>query len=73
MTKGTKTFRIIISILLAITMICSAFFAVLFILHIEKDVMEEPYGIYVAGVSVTRNHYCKQRCCKLQLRCPCSR
>ena len=52
MTKGTKIFRIIISILLALTMIISAFFATLFYLYFSKD----PYGIYVAGVSVNRGN-----------------
>jgi hypothetical protein len=52
MTKGTKTFRIIICVLLALTMICSAFFAALFCLYFSKD----PYGIYVAGVSVNRSN-----------------
>lgn len=56
MTKGTKTFRIIICVLLALTMICSAIFATLFVLYIEKDVMEEEYGVYVAGVPVTRDN-----------------
>ena len=55
-TKGTKIFRIIISVLLALTMLCSAFFAALFCLHISKDVMEEEYGIYVAGVPVNRDN-----------------
>ena len=52
MTKGTKTFRIIICVLLAVTMIISAFFAVVFCLYFSKD----PYGIYVAGVSVNRSN-----------------
>ena len=52
MTKGTKNFRIIISVLLALTMLCCAFFAVLFCLYFSKD----PYGIYVAGVSVNRSN-----------------
>ena len=56
MTKGTKTFRIIICVLLALTMLCSAFFAVLFCLYISKEVMQEEYGIYVAGVPVTRSN-----------------
>jgi hypothetical protein len=56
MTKETKTFRIVISVLLALTMICSVSCAVLFGLHISKDVMEEAYGIYVAGVPVTRDN-----------------
>lgn len=52
MTKGTKAFRIIISILLALTMIISAFFAVFFCLYFAKD----PYGIYVAGIAVNRSN-----------------
>ena len=52
MTKGTKAFRIIICVLLALTMIISAFFAVFFCLYFSKD----PYGIYVAGVSVSRDN-----------------
>ena len=52
MTKGTKIFRIIISVLLALTMLVSAFFAFFFCLYFEKD----PYGIYVAGVSVNRGN-----------------
>ena len=52
MTKGTKLFRIIISVLLALTMIISAFFAAFFCLYFLK----EPYGIYVAGVSVNRDN-----------------
>ena len=56
MTTGTKIFRIIISILLALTILFSAFFAALFCLYISKNVMEEKYGIYVAGVAVTRGN-----------------
>lgn len=56
MTKGTKTFRIVVCVLLTLTMICSISCAVLFGLHISKDVMEEEYGIYVAGVPVTRDN-----------------
>ena len=52
MTKGTKVFRIIISVLLALTMLCSAFFAVVFCLYFAKD----PYGIYVAGIAVNRDN-----------------
>lgn len=50
MTKGTKIFRIIISILLALTMIISAFFVFVFCLDFEKS----PYGIYVAGIAISR-------------------
>ena len=56
MTKGTKIFRIIISVLLALTMLFCAFFATVFVLHIEKNFLEEEYGIYVAGVAVTREN-----------------
>lgn len=52
MTKGTLAFRIIISVLLAITTLCCAFFAVIVCLAIAK----EGYGIYVAGVAVTRSN-----------------
>lgn len=52
MTKGTIAFRIIISILLAFTMIISLFFSVIFALYFSKN----PYGIYVAGVSVNRDN-----------------
>ena len=52
MTKGTKIFRIIIRILLALTMLCSAFFAGIFCLYFFKV----PYGIYVAGVPVNRSN-----------------
>ena len=52
MTKGTKTFRIIICVLRALTMMISVFFAAFFCLYFLKD----PYGIYVAGVSVNRGN-----------------
>lgn len=52
MTKGTKLFKISISILLALTMLCSAFFALVFCLYFAKD----PYGIYVAGIAVNRDN-----------------
>ena len=55
MTKGTKIFRIVICILLALTMIGSAFFDFLFLQYIVEEVKEVEYGIYVAGESVTRN------------------
>ena len=52
MTKGTKVFRIIISVLLALTMIISAFFVFVFCLDFAKD----PFGIYVAGIAVNRDN-----------------
>ena len=56
MTKGTKIFRITISILLALTMICTAFFTFTLCLYISTEVMQKEYGIYVAGVAVTRSN-----------------
>ena len=52
MTKGTKIFRIIISALLALTMLIGTLFLYAFFLNYSK----EAYGIYVAGVSVTRGN-----------------
>ena len=52
MTKGTKIFRITICVLLALTMIISAFFAVFFCLYFAKN----PFGIYVAGIPVNRDN-----------------
>lgn len=56
MTKGTIVFRIIISVLLGITMLCSLFFAALSALYISKVVMAEELGVSVAGVEVTRSN-----------------
>ncbi len=56
MTKGTKIFRIIISVLLGLTMLFSAFFAFAMGVHIVRDIMGERYGILVAGVDVTRRN-----------------
>ena len=53
MTKETKKFRIIISILLILTMLFSAFFAFLFCVYISK---EAEYGFYVDNVAVTRGN-----------------
>ena len=52
MTKGTKIFRIMISVLLALTMLISAFFVLLVCVGISK----ESYDIYVAGVKITRSN-----------------
>ena len=56
MTKGTKIFRIIISVLLTLTMLISTFFAAAMCLHIVRDIMGESYDISVAGVEVTRDN-----------------
>ena len=56
MTKGTKTFRIIICILLSLTMVFSAFLDLVFILYISKEIMHKPCGIYVDGVAVTSSN-----------------
>ncbi len=52
MKTGMKILKIIISLLLAFTMIFSAFFAFIFYLYFAKD----PYGIYVAGIAVNRDN-----------------
>ena len=52
MTKGTKAFRIIISVLLALTMLIGVLFLCAFFLNYAR----EPFGIYVAGVSVNRSN-----------------
>lgn len=56
MTKGTLIFRIIISVLLVLTMLISAFFATLFIFYIDRNVVGESYGFYVAGVKVSKDN-----------------
>ena len=56
MTKGTKAFRIIISILLALTILWLVYFSFA-ILYIGKTfIFEESYGFYVDGVKVTRSN-----------------
>ena len=56
MTKGTKTFRIIISVLLGITLIWTVYFS-FGIIYIGKTfIFEESYGFYVDGVEVTRSN-----------------
>ena len=52
MTKGTLVFRIIISTLLGLCIVCTAFFSVLFVAYLEEKVVQEEYGIFVAGVPV---------------------
>ena len=56
MTKGTKAFRIIISVLLGLTMLFSAFFIAVFVFFIETEVDGVEYGITVDGVNVTRDN-----------------
>ena len=56
MTTGTKIFRIIISILLALTMLWSIFVGIgLFALGTEF-IHTDKYGIWVAGISVERSN-----------------
>ena len=54
MTKGTKAFRVIICILLALNMLWSAFFGAAFIAYAKNMILTDEYGVWVAGVSVTR-------------------
>lgn len=56
MTKGTKIFRIVICVLLALTMIWSAICGVALILGGKHLVLTAVYDIMVAGVHVTRNN-----------------
>lgn len=58
MTKGTKAFRIIISILVVLTMLWSALLGADYIetVIIEGDDGEDDYGIFVVGVEVTRSN-----------------
>ena len=56
MTKGTKIFRIIVCVLLALTMIWSAICGVALILGGKHLVLTAVYDIMVAGVHVTRNN-----------------
>ena len=59
MTKGTRAFRIIISVLLGLTMLWTAYISYAFI-YVTKENNElrrqERYGIYVAGTHVTRGN-----------------
>ena len=54
MTKGTKAFRIAICVLLALTMLWSGFWGAALISFAKNLVVGDEYGIWVAGVSVTR-------------------
>ena len=56
MTKGTKIFRIVVCVLLALTMIWSAICGVALILGGKHLVLTAVYDIMVAGVHVTRNN-----------------
>lgn len=56
MTKGTKIFRIVICVLLALTMIWSAICGVALILGAKHLVLTAVYDIIVGGVHITRNN-----------------
>ena len=56
MTKGTKAFRIIISVLLALTILWTVFISCAFFACGMNFVLTDEYGIQVAGVSVTRSN-----------------
>ena len=57
MTKGTKAFRITISILLALSIIGGALMTVIFMFFATNYVHRDDYGIWVAGVLVTRENH----------------
>ena len=56
MTKGTKIFRITICILLALTMLATAFFSLALVAFAKVMVLTSEYGIWVAGEAVTREN-----------------
>ena len=56
MTKGTKAFRIAIGILLALTMLWSAFWGLVLLAIGQRMLWTSEYDIWVAGVSVTRSN-----------------
>ena len=56
MTKGTKAFRIIISVLLAITMLGCAFFSLVVIALFKTGIVTDHYGLNIAGVEVTASN-----------------
>ena len=56
MTKGTLIFRIVISVLLVITMIATAFTAIAFVVLGTTFVHQRGFGFFVNGVEVTREN-----------------
>ena len=56
MTKGTKAFRIIISVLLGITFLWTVYFSFGMIYIGKTFVFTEDYGIYVDGELITRSN-----------------
>ena len=56
MTTGTKVFRIIISVLLALCILSAAFFFFAVYYFDQIVIQQEDYGIFVAGISVTREN-----------------
>ena len=56
MTKGTKIFRITICVLLALTVLWSVFFGLGFFAFARYMILTNEYGVWVSGVSVTRDN-----------------
>ena len=56
MTKGTKAFRIAISVLIALIIIWGALMTVAFLFYATNYVHRDDYGVWVAGVLVTREN-----------------
>ena len=56
MTKGTLAFRVIICVLLALVALWSAFIGLGFIAYARVMVLSDNYGVWVAGVEVTREN-----------------
>ena len=56
MTKGTKAFRIIISIFLVLTIVWTALLSVAFLFFAQYYIHQSDYGLMIAGVEVTRTN-----------------
>lgn len=56
MTKGTKAFRIVICVLLALTILWAVYFSFAIIYIGKTFIFEESYGIYVDGEMITRSN-----------------
>ena len=53
MTTGAKVFRVVICVLLALTILWSAFFGAAFIAYAKYMILTDEYAIWVAGVAVS--------------------
>ena len=56
MTKGTLIFRIIISVLLVVTMLVTAFTTIALVVLGTRFIHQSGYGVFVNGIEVTREN-----------------